>query len=261
MTTDKKIGPDSPDDARPATYWDGRGLVQGSASAQRVDPAVPWGAAGEALPALDEGEVEIVMIGMRSVMGDVVSVRALREGDKIRYRVVDEYEECDEEGKVIPRYNCEPEESSAPLTLEEVKSLLWSIHVEGYGQIFEQAWREQMDGHIDDYENDFYFMESDFYSRLQEWLERQFKRWKGEQPRPFRPDDKIVCTNDDFRSSMSGISGDRFQSPQGLPRKGGIYCVSMVEVGEKGAQGLYLVGLSTFLDGREVGFNSTRFRL
>ena len=149
------------DQARPASYRDGGG------------PEV-WGD----LPELEEGEVEIVSILMHSTMGDVISVRARTEGGSIHYRVVDEYEEPDAEGKVISRYTCAPEESSEPLTLGEVKALLWSIHCDSYGQIFEQAWDEQREERVSDYENDFYELFSDHYEGLQEWLEDRFRQWK-----------------------------------------------------------------------------------
>ncbi len=37
-------------------------------------------------------------------------------------------------------------------------------------------------------------------------------------------------------------------------------CVRGVRPGEAGIQSVYLIGLATFLDGYETGFNSTRFR-
>ena len=111
-------------------------------------------------------------------MGDVISVRARKEGDKICYAVVDEYDEQDENGEVIPRYSCEPTESEGLLGPEGIRELLWSIHCDGYGQIFTTAWEEQLEGPIEDYENDFYFLDSDFYSGLQGWLEDQFQVWK-----------------------------------------------------------------------------------
>ncbi len=146
---------------RPLTYWGGeRQPCRG------------------ALPEFLEGEVEIVSIRLNSVMGDLKSVRARRDGDKIRYRVVDEYHECDEHGELINDFSCRPDESSLPLTVDEIKELLWSIEVDGYGQIFTKAWEEQLDGPIEDYENDFYYLLSDFYHGLQRWLEERFDDWK-----------------------------------------------------------------------------------
>lgn len=75
-----------------------------------------------------------------------------------------------------------------------------------------------------------------------------------------RQNDKVICVNDDFRRSVFGIPGQEFHVPHGLPIRGQLYTVRRAEVGEQGTQGLFLVGLQTFLKGREVGFNSTRFR-
>ena len=146
---------------RPPTYWDGEGQLRMGA-----------------LPEFLDGEVEIVSIRLNSVMGDLKSVRARRDGDVIRYRVVDEYQECAEDGELINDYTWRPEESSLPLTIDEVKDLLWSIEADGYGQIFTKAWEEQLDGPIEDYENDFYYLLSDFYHGLQGWLEERFDEWK-----------------------------------------------------------------------------------
>ena len=76
----------------------------------------------------------------------------------------------------------------------------------------------------------------------------------------FQANDKVVCINDDFEFSIFGVPRMRFHAPEGTPRKGGVYCVRAVRPGEAGTQSVYLVGLSTYLDGYETGFNSTRFR-
>ena len=76
----------------------------------------------------------------------------------------------------------------------------------------------------------------------------------------FQANDKVICINGDFRDSVFGIPGSRFLTPDGVPREGKVYCVRKVVPGENGTQGLFLAGIRTFLDGREAGFNSTRFR-
>ena len=172
---DDLIGPNSPPDARPATYWDGRGLFMGDAGYQRMSPAVFEGMVGEHLPPLDDGEVEIVMIGMRSMMGDVISIRAQRDGDTIRYRVVDEDEGVSDGG---PGYTFEPHESSKPLSFTDITAMIWSLHVPDWGHFFEQGWEEQRDCDLETYENDFYELQSDFYRGLQEWLEERFEKWR-----------------------------------------------------------------------------------
>ena len=64
------------------------------------------------------------------------------------------------------------------MTVDEIKQLLWSIEADGWGQIFTKAWEEQLYGPIEDYENDFYYLLSDFYHGLQRWLEERFEEWK-----------------------------------------------------------------------------------
>lgn len=171
-----RIGPDSPADAHPETYWDGRGKVQGSATLQRVSPAIPAGLVGEFLPPLRPTEVEIVMIGMRTTMGDVTSVRARRRGVRILYDVVDEYSS---DGN---RHTFKPKSSSRPLTFKQVADLLWSIEVADYGQLFQQTWLEQSESDFKNYGNDFFFLKSDFYDGLDEWLDKQFVDWKERHP-------------------------------------------------------------------------------
>jgi hypothetical protein len=62
---------------------------------------------GEYLPSLQKGEVEIARVSMKSVMGDVISVRARWEQGKIRYSVVDEHR---------TQYIFTPESSEDPLS-------------------------------------------------------------------------------------------------------------------------------------------------
>jgi hypothetical protein len=184
--------PETEDDRHPGTYWNGGGLlVEGD------------------LPGLLDGDVEIAVIAMFSAMGDVISIRAQRHGDKIRYYAVDEYDEKDcievvgrdgdidersvpllnEEGRVVSKYNCSPSETSEPLTLGEMKDLLDTFSADDYGRVFETAWWEQFEHDpgedfkeaIKNYRNDYYLISSDFYSGLDEWLGEKFEKWKREQ--------------------------------------------------------------------------------
>lgn len=65
---------------------------------------------GEYLPELDPQEVEIARIVIASTTQDTTCVRARREGDRIRYRIVDEYE-----GQTLDQKTTL--ESDLPLTL------------------------------------------------------------------------------------------------------------------------------------------------
>jgi hypothetical protein len=53
----------------------------------------PWMMGGEYLPPLKDNEVEIARVTLKSVTMDVFSIRALRSGSRIYYRLVDEYME------------------------------------------------------------------------------------------------------------------------------------------------------------------------
>ncbi len=68
---------------------------------------------GEYLPDQEEGEVEIARIEIASTLSDVTSIYARRDGDLIRYRVVDEYEGDTLDGPT-------EHASAAPLTLGEL---------------------------------------------------------------------------------------------------------------------------------------------
>ena len=138
-------------DARPSSYFRDGDRVPGDGPIQRVDSAVP-GFHAETLPALDQEEVEIVMIGMASTLGDVISVRAKKDGGRITYSVVDEYDN-EEYG-----YYCGPESSSLPLTFNGITDLLWSI--------------ENIDGHLltRDHSPCFWSVRSQFYDGLEDWL-------------------------------------------------------------------------------------------
>lgn len=70
---------------------------------------------GEYLPDDREGEVEIARIVLQSVMQDVISVRARRDEDRIRYRIVDEYDSV---------FRLPFASSPAPLTQRRLVSLI-----------------------------------------------------------------------------------------------------------------------------------------
>ncbi|HXF65694.1 MAG TPA: hypothetical protein VNK67_03205 [Burkholderiales bacterium] len=85
----------------------------------RIHPALMG---GEYLPDFEPGEVEIVRIVLASTTCDVISVRARRVGNRIGYRVCDEYGE---------KYTCIPKTSAKPLTLRQLIGLLDNANFEG----------------------------------------------------------------------------------------------------------------------------------
>ena len=78
----------------------------------RLDPS---NMGGEYLPPLRKREVEIARISLASVTADQISVRARRSGNRIVYRIVDEYESG---------YICRPANSTSTLSLRELIALM-----------------------------------------------------------------------------------------------------------------------------------------
>ena len=72
----------------------------------------PWMMGGEYLPSLIENEVEICRVVLKSTTMDVFSMRAQKQGELIKYRVVDEYGEVD--------YLLPINESKIPLSMKDL---------------------------------------------------------------------------------------------------------------------------------------------
>jgi hypothetical protein len=79
---------------------------------------------GEFLTPLRKGEVEIARIALESVTADQISIRARRIGQRIGYRVVDEYPE-------FWTYVCHPASSVSPLTLGALIALIETARERG----------------------------------------------------------------------------------------------------------------------------------
>jgi uracil-DNA glycosylase family 4 len=73
---------------------------------------------GEYLPDCEQGEVEVARVSLESTTADVISIRAKRDGDVIKYQIVDEYES---------EFEFAPTSSKEPLTLGELISLMDSV--------------------------------------------------------------------------------------------------------------------------------------
>lgn len=170
----KLIGPNSPADTCPATYWDWRGRTQ------PTTPDRPTGLLGEYLPPLADAEVEIVMIGMYTVNGDAISIRAKRKPKTIRYHLVDE-QELGYASDASPDYYYRPRRSSMPLTFKQVTDLLWSICTD-YGHLFVQSWVDSAEfANGDNDEDSMFTLKSDFYTGLNDWLNEQYRNWREYQ--------------------------------------------------------------------------------
>jgi hypothetical protein len=81
--------------------------------------AGPWCMGGEYLPELDEGEIEIARISLASTTSDQVSVRARKDGERIRYRIVGEYEEEEAMRQQLPF-----DVTNQPLSLGELMDMI-----------------------------------------------------------------------------------------------------------------------------------------
>jgi hypothetical protein len=84
---------------------------------------------GEYLPNRRPGEVEIARIELASVTGDVTSVRARPAGERIAYRIVDEYS-CE--------FTCKPRSTRQPLTLDDLVKMIDNCNERG-GPVFGRA--------------------------------------------------------------------------------------------------------------------------
>ena len=74
---------------------------------------------GEYLPELEDGEGEIVRISLASTTADQISVRARRDGELIRYRIVGEYEEEESMRQQLPF-----DVTDRPLSLGELMDMI-----------------------------------------------------------------------------------------------------------------------------------------
>ncbi len=77
---------------------------------------------GEYLPDYANGEVEIARIELDSMTADVISIRAKKDGERMAYSIVDEYE---------TEFNVSPKNSEKPLTLVELIGLIDGAREEG----------------------------------------------------------------------------------------------------------------------------------
>jgi hypothetical protein len=135
---------------------------------------------GEYLPDYDGDELEIARVTLASVTGDVISIRARRHGDLIRYRIVDEYE-----GESV--YYCVPQESARPLTMGELVELMDGAQGEGmypdYGRGLTTVWRNF---HADNGSSPkemarFVTVSSEFYPDLRRYYEAEAAEWLEER--------------------------------------------------------------------------------
>lgn len=141
----------------------------------------PWFMGGEYLPDQLKGEVEIARVTLASTTQDVVSIRARRGKNRIRYRVVDEYE-----GETLSERN--ERTSIRPLTLGQLIKFL-----EGAWSIRETVVMNEME-HDARAMRRFVSASSPFYPQLDVYYGRCFEVWAAEwQKREGEDDDDLVA--------------------------------------------------------------------
>ena len=104
-----------------------RKLHEAGRSIGKIHPALMG---GHYLPKNTAGEVEIARVTIESTTRDVVSIRAKRQGKRIKYRMVDEH------GTV---FLIQPASSDRPLTMGELIELIDTSLPEGE----DERWRGQ----------------------------------------------------------------------------------------------------------------------
>ena len=130
---------------------------------------------GEYLPDYAEGEVEIARIELESTTADVISIRVKKEGERIAYLIVDEYE---------TEFNILPTHSDKPLTLSELVRLIDGAMEEGsLGLYYTQMNYEGGERSIEwlDQMRHFTRVESVFYQQLHLHYEKLLDLWYEEE--------------------------------------------------------------------------------
>lgn len=134
----------------------------------RLDPAFMG---GEYLPNHKRGEVEIARITLESVTQDVYSIRARHSGDRIRYRIVDEYES---------KWTWLPQSSKRPLAMTQLVEMIDRAECDGEGPPdftdYLRNWIIQWDDNSE-VARDFVTVSSEFYPELEAYYAEKAREW------------------------------------------------------------------------------------
>ena len=163
---------------RPVSYWTtpGDAPPEGQAPSATVvwrymrrtpllDPGQDF------LPEREGGEVEIACVLLASVTADVISIRARRRGNRIVYRIVDEYD---------TRFRFKPKSSTQPLSMAELVGLIDGAtgHLDGDAKGLTSAYRNyNLDGCDAADLVDFVTVSSPFYPELQAYYAEEAGEW------------------------------------------------------------------------------------
>ena len=134
---------------------------------------------GEYLPELEEADVIIASINLKSTTFDVIVVIARLVESGIEYRVEDEYMDSYPEGK--DHFKVQPNLSKEPLSFKEIVNLIDNAE-EGGGLIDNAKNFTYEDGGYEPEEYyDFATAESAFYPQLKDWYDEVNEEWLEEK--------------------------------------------------------------------------------
>jgi hypothetical protein len=169
-------------DYRPTSYWDLSDVhtvllsrIKGEHRKRdaRVSRMHPMLMGGEYLPDYEEEEVEIARVSLDSTTADVISIRARRTAEGIRYRVVDEYE---------TEYRCVPELSEWLLSTGKLINLIDTAESFEIAGLVKPIREFNVEANDNDPEYaaemvDFVTVSSDFYPQPGNWYEEEAEEW------------------------------------------------------------------------------------
>jgi hypothetical protein len=156
-------------DYRPASYWTTPGDGAGEGRSVRRRPFIDLGR--EFLPHKQPNEVEIALISLASVTGDVVAITARRRGRHTVYNIVDEY---------AAQFLFEPKQSQQPLSMGELIALIDGAtgHLEGDREGLTSAFRNyNLDACAAERLVDFVTVTSNFYPELRAYYAEEAVEW------------------------------------------------------------------------------------
>ena len=139
-----------------------------SAAAREVAGRIhPVFMGGEYLPDYAETEVEIARVALDSTTHDVISVRASKVGDRIRYQIRDEYE---------TEFVLDPDTFDQPLTLGELVELIDTAEYSGEGRGIVKSWWPYQECEAEEAVA-FTTVSSVFYPQLSDWYDQEAEKW------------------------------------------------------------------------------------
>jgi hypothetical protein len=129
---------------------------------------------GEYLPELEEADVIIASINLKSTMSDVIVVIARLTDKGIEYRVEDEYMDSYFEGE--DHFKVQPKCSKEPLTFKELLDLIDNAEEDGGLVEYAKNCNYNLGDDLEDI-YDFGTAESGFYPQLEGWYDEVNKEW------------------------------------------------------------------------------------